>query len=36
MDESPIKTGFTDLDEIIGGLYPGELMVLEFADFSHT
>lgn len=28
MDESPIKTGFTDLDEIIGGLYPGELMVI--------
>ena len=28
MDETPIKTGFTDLDEIIGGLYPGELMVI--------
>ena len=24
----PIKTGFTDLDKIIGGLYPGELVVI--------
>ena len=24
----PIETGFTDLDKIIGGLYPGELVVI--------
>lgn len=28
MDEPEIKTGFTDLDKIIGGLYPGELVVI--------
>ena len=28
MDEPKIKTGFTDLDKIIGGIYPGELMVI--------
>ena len=28
MDEPIIKTGFIDLDRIIGGLYPGELMVI--------
>lgn len=28
MEEPQIKTGFTDLDKIIGGLYPGELMVI--------
>ena len=28
MNEPKIKTGFTDLDKIIGGIYPGELMVI--------
>lgn len=28
MDEPKIKTGFTDLDNIIGGIYPGEFMVI--------
>lgn len=28
MDETPIKTELTDLDEIIGGLYPGEILLI--------
>lgn len=28
MNEPKFKTGFTDLDKIIGGIYPGELMVI--------
>ena len=28
MDETPIKTELTDLDKIIGGLYPGEILLI--------